>query len=111
MLGWFSTVGHTLSWSVGYLDRTLRTRNSATAYRSDSTPEQGHADAQCPGSGSANDDTLPEWQAGRESQTSGLRVADGSQWHTVPEWKTDVWKHRVEGEARKRLKGEIAGVS
>lgn len=29
----------------------------------------------------------------------------------VPEWTTEEWKHRVEAEARKRMKSEIRGVS
>jgi hypothetical protein len=29
----------------------------------------------------------------------------------VPEWKTEEWKHRVEAEARRRVKGEIKRVS
>ena len=29
----------------------------------------------------------------------------------VPEWMTEAWKHRVEAEARHRLKREIRGVS
>jgi hypothetical protein len=28
----------------------------------------------------------------------------------IPEWKTEAWAHRVEAEARKRMKAEIRGV-
>ena len=28
-----------------------------------------------------------------------------------PEWMTEAWKHRVEAEARHRLKSEIRGVA
>ena len=29
----------------------------------------------------------------------------------VPEWMTEAWKHRVEAEARHRLKRDIRGIS
>jgi hypothetical protein len=82
MLGWVSTVWHSVSWPVRYLERTLRARTPVAAHPSDLTPEQGRASAQQTASGSTNDSTVPEWQ-------------------------TDAWKHRVEGEARKHLDSEI----
>jgi hypothetical protein len=88
MLGWVSTIWHAVSWPVGYLDRKLWAWMPVAGHPSDLTPEQsepGRASAQQTASGSANHDMVPEWQ-------------------------TDAWKHRVEGEARKHLDSEIAGV-
>ena len=101
MLERVSTLLHTLSRPVGYLVGRFRTHAPGAAQPSDSTPKQRRASSHRPASGCANDDTAPEPQAVAEWNTVPK---------TVPEWETDLWKHRVEGEARRRLNREIAGV-
>ena len=43
----------------------------------------------------------------RRAAASRSACADSS----APEWTTESWKHRVEAEARHRLKSEIRGVA
>ncbi len=65
----------------------------ASAQRS--TPS-GNVDTVAEGEKLAARQTVAVWRKGTERQA-------------VPEWKTDFWKHRVEGEARKHFDEEIVG--
>ncbi len=108
MFGWFSTISRALSSPVGYLDRILETRKPAAAQSSDSPAEQQSASAQRSAFGPGKD-PVAEWQKGA-TRPMVAEWQKGTDRQTVPEWKTDLWKHRVEGEARRRFNGEIAGV-
>ena len=48
----------------------------------------------------------------RADQSPGRAASDaGRADASVPEWETEEWKHRIEAEARHRVKSEIRGVS
>jgi hypothetical protein len=68
------------------------TRN-APGSRSTAVPvDPSHATSSKAGPGTGENAAAPEWKT------------------AAPEWKTEEWKHQVEAEARKQLKGHIRDV-
>ncbi len=99
MFGWVSSIARTATAPVMYLGRTLlphKEAAQAAANPGELSLLDGSAVTQRL-SGSTNAHTL-----------AGARQICGEE--PVPEWKTDAWKARVEGDARRQFDDEIAGV-